>query len=96
MIKGWNADLDLNIDNMTSLPLWIRLPNLDLKYWGLSNLSKIGSLIGIPLKTDQYTKMKSMIQYVRLLIEVPIEGPFPDHVDFFNEKGSSDKVASSI
>ena len=27
-----------------------------------------------------------MIQYARLLIEVPIEGPFPDHVDFFNEK----------
>ncbi|KAJ8440382.1 LOW QUALITY PROTEIN: hypothetical protein Cgig2_019371 [Carnegiea gigantea] len=28
-----------------------------------------------------------MIQYARLLIEVPIEGPFPDYVDFFNEKG---------
>ena len=28
-----------------------------------------------------------MIQYARLLIEVPIEGPFPEYVDFFDEKG---------
>ena len=87
VVKGWNADLELNIDHMKTLPLWVRLPNLELKYWGLSSLSKIGSLIGHPNKTDRFTKSKSMIQYARLLIEVPIEGPFPNHVDFFNEKG---------
>jgi len=87
VVKGWNADLELNIEHMKSLPLWVRLPNLELKYWGISSLSKIGSLIGHPKKTDQFTKAKSMIHYARLLIEVPIEGPFPDHVDFFNEKG---------
>ncbi|KAJ8438642.1 hypothetical protein Cgig2_016388 [Carnegiea gigantea] len=77
----------MHTENLKSIPLWIRLPNLELKYWSISSLSKIGSLIGIPIKTDQYTKSKTMIQYARLLIEVPIEGPFPDYVDFFNEKG---------
>jgi len=28
-----------------------------------------------------------MIKYARLLIKVPMEGPFPKYVDFFNEKG---------
>ncbi|KAJ8419231.1 hypothetical protein Cgig2_010818 [Carnegiea gigantea] len=78
VVKGWNADLDIKIENLKSLPLWIRLLNLELKYWGLSSLSKIGSLIGIPMKTDQYTKTKSMIQHARMLIEVPAEGPFPE------------------
>ena len=87
VVKGWNADLTMNTDNLKSIPLWIRLPNLELRYWGLSSLSKIGSMIGTPIKTDHYTKSKSMIHYARLLIEVPIEGPFPDYVDFFNEKG---------
>jgi len=28
-----------------------------------------------------------MLQYASMLIEEPIEGPFPDYVEFFNEKG---------
>ncbi|KAJ8421613.1 hypothetical protein Cgig2_010180 [Carnegiea gigantea] len=87
VVKGWNLELEMHTGNLKSIPLWIRLPNLELKYWSISSLSKIGSLIGIPIKTDQYTISKTMIQYARLLIEVPIEGPFPDYVDFFNEKG---------
>jgi len=87
VVKGWNAELDIHTENLKSIPFWIRFSNLELKYWGISSLSKIGSLIGIPIKTDQYTKSKSMIQYARMLIEVPIEGPFPDYADFFNKKG---------
>ena len=61
--------------------------NLDLKYWGKPSLNKIGSLIGIPIKTNQYRKTRSMIHFARMLVEVPIDGPFPEYVDFFNEKG---------
>ncbi|KAJ8435084.1 hypothetical protein Cgig2_033624 [Carnegiea gigantea] len=89
VVKRWNANLDMNNENLHSLPLWIRLPNLELKYWGKSSLSKIRSLIGIPIKTYQYTKSRSMIQFARMLIEVPIEGPFPEFVEFFNEVGSN-------
>ncbi|KAJ8421923.1 hypothetical protein Cgig2_025978 [Carnegiea gigantea] len=84
--EGWNPDMDLHTEAIKSLPLWIRLPDLDLKYWGMESLSKIGSLIGIPLKTDCYTKERTMIKYARLMIEVPIEGPFPDFVEFFNDE----------
>ncbi|KAJ8421553.1 hypothetical protein Cgig2_004598 [Carnegiea gigantea] len=31
---------------------------LDIKYWGLDSLSKIGSILGILIKTDKYTKEK--------------------------------------
>ncbi|KAJ8419375.1 hypothetical protein Cgig2_022175 [Carnegiea gigantea] len=54
---------------------------------GTQSLSKIGSILGIPLKTDKFTKDKQVIRYARLLIEMPIEGPFPDHIEFFNEEG---------
>ena len=50
--------MDLHTETLKSLPLWIRLPGLDLKYWGMTSLSNIGSLIGIPMKVDQYTKTK--------------------------------------
>ncbi|KAJ8419834.1 hypothetical protein Cgig2_030511 [Carnegiea gigantea] len=62
-----------------------RFPELDIKYWGLQSLSKLGSMLGIPLKTDKFTKEKSMLKYARLLVEMPLDGSFPDYIEFANE-----------
>ena len=77
--------MDLQTDSIKSLPLWIHFPDLDIKYWGTDSFSKIASTLGIPLKTDRYTKEKTRIKYTRILVEIPIDGPFPEYVDFFNE-----------
>ena len=87
MVKGWNPNMDIQTESIRSLPLWVQLPSLDIKYWGVECLSKLGSLLGIPIKTDKFTKDKQAIRYARLLVEMPIEGPFPGHIDFFNEEG---------
>ena len=87
MVKGWNPNMDLQTEAIRSLPLWVQLPSLDIKYWGVESLSKLGSLLGIPIKTDRFTKDKQAIRYARLLVEMPIDGPFPGHIDFFNEEG---------
>ncbi|KAJ8419251.1 hypothetical protein Cgig2_007493 [Carnegiea gigantea] len=60
---------------------------LDICYWGTDSLSKLGSLIGIPIKTDKYTKNKDYLHYARMLIEVPMEGPFLDTINFINDSG---------
>ena len=86
IVKIWNPEMDLHTESIKSLPLWLPLPDLDIKYWGLGSLSKIGSLIGHPLKSDKYTAEKSMLNYARLLVDVPLDGPFPECVEFFNEK----------
>jgi len=87
LVKGWNPSMDLQTETIRSLPLWIQLHGLDIKYWGMQSLSKLGSILGLPLKTDKYTKDRQVIRYARLLIEMPIEGPFPEHIEFFNEEG---------
>ncbi|KAJ8436750.1 hypothetical protein Cgig2_009724 [Carnegiea gigantea] len=51
------------------------------------SLSKIGSLLGYPLKTDKYIKDKSMLKYARLMVEMSLEGQFPEYIEFANEKG---------
>ena len=78
--------MDINVDSITSLTIWIQLPELDIKYWGMHSLSKLGSVIGIPLKTDEYTKDKSMLKYAQLLVEMQLEGPFHDFIEFANER----------
>ncbi|KAJ8421292.1 LOW QUALITY PROTEIN: hypothetical protein Cgig2_031131 [Carnegiea gigantea] len=87
LVKGWNPTMDLQTKTIRSLPIWIHLPALDIKYWGMESLSKIGSILGIPFKTDKFTKDKQVIRYARLLVEMQIDGPFPEHIEFFNEEG---------
>ena len=79
--------MEINTEAISSLPIWVRFPELDIKYWGLQSLSKIGSMLGIPLKTDRFTKDKMMLRYARLLIEMPLDGQFPEFLEFANEKG---------
>jgi len=34
LVKGWNPKMELHTESIKSLPLWIQLPDLDIKYWG--------------------------------------------------------------
>ncbi|KAJ8428274.1 LOW QUALITY PROTEIN: hypothetical protein Cgig2_009973 [Carnegiea gigantea] len=52
----------------------------------------LGSLIAIPIKTDKYTKDKEFLHYARMMIKVPMEGLFPDVIEFINDYGVLVKV----
>ena len=45
LVKGWNLKMELHTESIKSLPLWVQLPDFDIKYWGQRSLSKIGSII---------------------------------------------------
>ncbi|KAJ8432350.1 hypothetical protein Cgig2_021120 [Carnegiea gigantea] len=83
LVKGWNPTMDLHTETIRSLPIWIQLHSLDIKYWGMESLISWAS----PLKTDKLTKDKQVIRYARLLVEMQIDGPFPEYIEFFNEEG---------
>ncbi|KAJ8422267.1 LOW QUALITY PROTEIN: hypothetical protein Cgig2_000655 [Carnegiea gigantea] len=85
IVKGWNPEMDMHTDDINSLPIWVQLPALDIKYWGAESLSKIGSTIGIPLKTNRYTKDRTMLKYARLLINVSLDSPFLNFIEFLND-----------
>jgi len=76
----------LNTETLASLPIWVRFLDLDIKYWGLESLSKLRSMIGIPIKIDKYTRDKSFLKYARLLIEIQLEDNFPEYIEFVNEQ----------
>ncbi|KAJ8431113.1 LOW QUALITY PROTEIN: hypothetical protein Cgig2_015681 [Carnegiea gigantea] len=83
VLKRSNREMDLRTEAIKSLPIW--LPDLDIKHWGTESLSKIGSMLGIPLKTNQFTLEKMMLNYASLLIKMELEGPFPVYIDFIND-----------
>ena len=63
----------------------MRFLDLDIKYWGLTSLGKLGSILGIPIKTDRFTLEKTKLHYARLLIDIKLKDSFPDFIEFVND-----------
>ena len=87
IVNPWTKLINIDTKSISSLPICIQLQEIDIKHWGIESLSEIGSLVGIPTKTDEQTREKSMLSYARLLVEMDLKGAFPDTVDFTKEKG---------
>ncbi|RAL53724.1 hypothetical protein DM860_015452 [Cuscuta australis] len=85
LVQRWKPGCKLNLDELTDIPIWVRFPDLDPKYWSLSGLSKLGSIIGKPVKRDKATATKSKLDFARIQIEVGIQKSFPEMVQFIDE-----------
>lgn len=72
ILKVWIFDLELNKDMISSVLVWVKLYGLDVKYWSMMGLSKIGSLIGILMMVDVNKWRKIGINFVRIFIEIDI------------------------
>ena len=60
------------------IPLWVRLPNLPLNCWGPDSLTRVGSLLGVPLYADECTTAQLRVSFARVLVEMDITSPLPD------------------
>ena len=72
LVKPWDEEMEINTEEITSLPIWVQFRGLDIKFWDADSLSKIDNMIGIPLKMDKYTSKKTMLRYARFLIDIPL------------------------
>ncbi|XP_062103549.1 uncharacterized protein LOC133814628 [Humulus lupulus] len=86
IVRPWTADLSA-IRLVRSVPLWIRLHDLGLQYWGSKCLSALVSTIGKPLLVDKFTKERSRVQFARVLVEMEISDNPPRNFQFINEHG---------
>ncbi|WMV58886.1 hypothetical protein MTR67_052271 [Solanum verrucosum] len=75
-------------EELRTVPIWIKLPGLDFKYWSPKGLSKIGSLVGKPIMVDHNTERKVGLNFARLLLEVEMDTTLPEVILFRSEKGN--------
>ncbi|XP_021836358.2 uncharacterized protein [Spinacia oleracea] len=88
VVKPWSADENFTKEIVKTVPIWIQLSGLDVKYWGDRSLSKIVSPVGTMMKVDQATKNKDKLMFARVMIEVKVDQDFPSVIHFQNEKGA--------
>lgn len=80
LVKRWYLNFDFRGEILRKLLVWFRLPKLPLACWGSDSLSKIDSLVGIPLAADECTTKQLRVNFARMLIEVDATKTIPNVV----------------
>ncbi|XP_074299986.1 uncharacterized protein LOC141631182 [Silene latifolia] len=98
IVKEWKPETELIKHDVQSIPIWVKLHGLDIKFWGTGHklqqgcLSKIGGLVGKFIRCDEATSRRAFLGFARLLVEVQIGQDFPTEIVFLDELGKSQKV----
>ncbi|KAJ6734070.1 GLYCINE-RICH CELL WALL STRUCTURAL PROTEIN 1.8-LIKE [Salix purpurea] len=87
ILKPWSRDMSLEIKELKTAPIWIKLPNLRLHLWSPEALSKIVSLVGRPLFADTVTASRETLCFARVCVEVDFDKMLPDSVTIEDDKG---------
>ncbi|XP_062075535.1 uncharacterized protein LOC133779610 [Humulus lupulus] len=88
VLRPWTIDID-SLKSIKSVPVWIRLPDLGLQYWGVNCLSALVSTIGKPIMIDKITKERLMIKFARVLVDMEISETLPQYISYINERGQA-------
>ncbi|KAK1308197.1 hypothetical protein QJS10_CPA09g00977 [Acorus calamus] len=94
VIQRWNRDTKLEFERLSSIPVWIKFPNLPLHFWSPKCIGRIASLIGIPLYMDSPTALKTRTSFARVCVEVEAGCEFPNEV--FVEIRKGDRVGVKV
>ncbi|XP_056697309.1 uncharacterized protein [Spinacia oleracea] len=92
VLKAWTQDMDFSKEDLRSVPIWVKLHQLDFKYWGEKRLTKIVGKLGTLKHVDSATAKRDKLVFARVQVEVSVEQVFPDKLQFINEKGSVTEI----
>ena len=79
-MKPWDPNCNFNKEDIRRLPIWVKIEDLELKYWGQRSLFKIIGKLGKPIMMDEFTKNREKLGYPRVFIEVSMSQDFPDMI----------------
>ncbi|KAK1279941.1 hypothetical protein QJS04_geneDACA024090 [Acorus gramineus] len=80
ILRKWSPEVRMEQERLSSMPIWVRLPNLPLHLWEVDCLSRIGSIIGFPLYADSATLRCSRASYAQICVEVQASKTLPDSI----------------
>lgn len=70
MVTQWSTEFDFQRDVLMKVPIWVKMHNLPLNCWSLESLSRITSVVGVPICVDKCIAEQQRISYPRVLVEV--------------------------
>ncbi|KMZ66869.1 hypothetical protein ZOSMA_286G00030 [Zostera marina] len=83
IVMSWVEGRSIENEIITSLPVWIHLPEFPMHLWCPEVFSAIGSVLGTPVKADAHTTKGPNPNGPRLLITMKTDGQFPLEVPIY-------------
>lgn len=97
IVRQWVPSISYEKYTLSSVPIWVRFPSLDVRYLGVFSLTEIVGMLGsvLKLELDGTTSNKGRLMYARVLVDINIAKGFCDEIFFENELGdlTSQRVA---
>lgn len=87
IVEPWSPNMDMKKTEVEKVPIWVKFPELDLKYWGPLSLKKIAGIIGTLIKADRATTERELLSYAWVMIEVSVRLDLPNVIEFMDEWG---------
>ncbi|XP_021759465.1 uncharacterized protein LOC110724351 [Chenopodium quinoa] len=85
--KRWEPGIKLRDEGVQEVPVWIRLPRLDLKFWGQSSLMNLAGAVGKPVQIDRATATKELMAYARIMVQINVNEEMIEEIEFLDENG---------
>lgn len=74
-VRPWVPNFRLDVANIASVVVWVRLPHLPIEYYNAKALKEIGQAIGTILRIDTHMASEARTRYARLCVQVDINKP---------------------
>lgn len=87
IVQLWSADVNVKEIDIFKVSVWVRLLDLELKYWGNNIFMKLVSGLGKLIKTDRVMVMQELFSYVRIMVEIFIDKEFSEYISSENKQG---------
>ncbi|PKU77542.1 Uncharacterized protein MA16_Dca018037 [Dendrobium catenatum] len=68
----WSPSASPNSLHGLHSPIWIRLPQLPLMYWDISNITRIANMLGDPLWMDSHTSTWGRSSFARICVRIDL------------------------
>ena len=69
-LQQWHPHFQFDRNNITTMPVRVRLYGLPFPLWSTEGLSKAASMVGRPLSCDEATFYGTRLDYARMCVEV--------------------------
>ncbi|KAL0922737.1 hypothetical protein M5K25_006751 [Dendrobium thyrsiflorum] len=80
ILQKWHPKFFPKRENLTSVPIWIKIHDLPLACWNSEGISRIASKVGIPLAADSLTEQKSRLTFARVCVQVDCDATYPEEI----------------
>ena len=79
-MRYWMEKFNLDKEDFTCVPMWIRLYSLPQEFWNEEVFFGIGNTLGSYIKIVEITRKKRYTAFTRICVYLDVSGEIPDSI----------------